>query len=466
MADRPAGRTHPYIPNAAPAVKAEMLAAIGAASVDELYADIPSSLRLDRPLDLPPPFPSEVELVRHVHGLLTRNTPATDVLSFLGAGCYDVHVPAVCDEIASRAEFLTAYAGEPYEDHGRFQALFEYASLMGELLEMDVVNVPTYDGHQAAATALRMAARITGRTEVILPTSMAADRLSRIRDYLAPDIRIRRVAFRPATGELGADEIQAALDAQTAAVLVEVPNHFGIVESEAPAIVARAHARGALAVAVVEPSTLGVVAPPAAYDADIACGDIQALGMHMAYGGGHGGFVATADEPRLVMEYPSRLFGIAPTSVPGEYGFGDVAYERTSFAQRERGKEWVGTASALYGITAGVYLALMGPQGMRELGDGLMTRTRYAIDRLARIPGVRVPFRDRAHVREFVLDVALSGRTVAETNARLRERGIFGGADLSRSFPELGEPMLVSVSERHTRSDLDRFAAELERALA
>ena len=148
MTDQQA-RVHPYIPNAIPDVKAAMLAAVSATSVEEFYADVPPSLRMTAPLDLPEPFRSEAELVRHVEALLGRNTSTRDVLSFLGAGCYPHHVPAVCDEINGRSEFLTAYAGEPYEDHGRFQALFEYESMMGELLEMDVVNVPVYDGFQA-----------------------------------------------------------------------------------------------------------------------------------------------------------------------------------------------------------------------------------------------------------------------------------------------------------------------------
>ncbi|MDQ1324622.1 MAG: glycine dehydrogenase subunit 1, partial [Chloroflexota bacterium] len=167
-------RVHPYIPNAIPDVRAAMLAAIGATSVEELYADIPESLRLRRPLDLPAALGSEAELVRHVEELLGRNTSTRESLSFLGAGCYNHHVPAVCDEINGRGEFLTAYAGDPYEDHGRFQALWEYESMMGELLERDVVNVPTYDGFQAAGTAIRMAARITGRRRALVAASVSA----------------------------------------------------------------------------------------------------------------------------------------------------------------------------------------------------------------------------------------------------------------------------------------------------
>jgi glycine dehydrogenase subunit 1 len=474
-----ARRVHPYIPNAVPAVRAAMLEAVGAASVEEFYADIPASIRLGRPLDLPAPFRSEVELVRHVEGLLDRNRSTREVLSFLGAGCYPHHVPAVCDEINGRGEFLTAYAGEPYEDHGRFQALFEYESMMAELLEMDVVNVPVYDGFQANATALRMAGRITGRPRVLVPATISRDKRSKIVDYVAPDLHVEDVAFDPATGLLDLDALRAALGGdraelgddraalggEVAAVLVENPTYLGAVETQGPEIVRLAHEAGAVAIVSVDPSTLGVLAPPAGWGADIACGDIQPLGMHQQFGGGHAGFIASHDDTRFVLEYPSRLFGIAPTGVEGEYGFGDVAYERTSFAVREEGKEWVGTAAALWGITAGVYLALMGPQGMRELGETMMARTRYAMTRLAAIPGVRVPFASQHHVKEFVVDLAGSGRTVADVAAALVGRGIFFGADVGRELPGLGAPALVCVTEVHTKADIDRLAAELEEVL-
>jgi glycine dehydrogenase subunit 1 len=459
-------RAHPYIPNSVPAVRDAMLAAIGVGSVEDLYVDVPASIRLDRPLDLPAPLRSEAELVRHVEGLLARNISTRDALSFLGAGCYQHHVPAVCDEVAGRAEFLTAYAGEPYEDHGRFQALFEYESMMGELLERDVVNVPTYDGFQAAGTAVRMAARLTGRRRALVPASMSADKRSKIVDYVRPDVDVELVALDPASGTLDRAALERALGPDVACVLVEHPTFLGTVELGGPAIVRLAHAAGALAVVSVDPSTLGVLAPPAEWGADIDCGDIQPLGIHQHFGGGHGGFIASDDDPRVVMEYPSRLFGIAPTIVPGEYGFGDVAYERTSFALREQGKEWVGTAAALWGITAGVYLALMGPQGMRELGETMMARTRYAMHRLAGIQGVRVPFARTPHVKEFVLDLTATGRTVASVSAALRERGIFLGYDLSREQAGLGQAVLVAVTEVHTQADIDRLVRELTEVLA
>ena len=212
----------------------------------------------------------------------------------------------------------------------------------------------------------------------------------------------------------------------------------------------------------VDPITLGVLTPPADYGADIVCGDIQPLGMHMQFGGGQAGFIATRDEEAYVMEYPSRLFGIAPTSVPGEYGFGDVAYDRTSFARREKGKEWVGTAAALWGITAGVYLALMGPQGMAEIGEGIMARAHYALLQLGRIDGVWAPVFRSPHFQEFVVNFDGTGKTVAEINGALLTRGIFGGKDLSWEFPELGESALFCVTEVHTKADIDRLVGALE----
>ena len=215
-----------------------------------------------------------------------------------------------------------------------------------------------------------------------------------------------------------------------------------------------------------DPISLGLLTPPADYGADIVCGDIQPLGMHMQFGGGQAGYIATSDEEAYVMEYPSRLFGIAPTRVEGEYGFGDVTYERTSFAVREEGKEWVGTASALWGITAGVYLALMGPEGMREIGEGIMTRSRYAQMGLEALEGVRAPRFDSAHFKEFVVDFSDTGKSVEEINRGLLQKGIFGGKDLSAEFPELGESALFCVTEVHTKEDIDTLVDAVREEVA
>lgn len=451
----------PYIPNSAPEVKKEMLESVGAESSEEFYADIPEKLRLRENLDLPAPMYSEFELVKHVESLLAKNQTSREYLNFLGAGCYQHHVPAVCDEINSRGEFLTAYAGEPYDDHGRFQALFEYQSMMGELLNMEVVNVPTYDGFQASATALRMAVRITGRTQVLLPRGINPDKLSKIIDYLKPDIRVEIFDFDQETGLINKESLEQIVSEHTAAIYFENPNYFGGLEIQADQIATLADKNGALCVVNVEPISLGVLNPPVEYGADIVCGDIQSLGMHMSFGGGHAGFIATRDEEEFVMEFPSRLFGIAPTIVEGEYGFGDVAYERTSFAKREGGKEWVGTAAALWGITAGVYLALMGPQGMVDVGEAILQRTRYAMEKINEIPGLQVLFLNSPHFREFVVNFDRSEKRVAQVTQALLERGIFGGKDLSTDLPQLGQSALYCVTEVHSQADIDHLVESL-----
>ncbi len=457
---------YPYIPNSAPQSRRAMLEATGVRSVEEFYQDIPVELRVEGLLDLPEPFLSEYELKRHVKGILAKNRTCEDNLNFLGAGCYQHHVPAVCDEVNRRSEFLTAYAGEPYDDHGRFQSLFETASMMGELLEMDVVNVPTYDGYQAAATSIRMAARLTGRKRVLAARSVHPDKISKILDYCRPDLEIQLLDYRPDTGGVDLQKLESLLGPDVAAVYLDSPNYLGQIELEGREACELAHAHGAQMVVGVDPISLGVLAPPAQYGADIVCGDLQPLGMHLSFGGGQAGFIATRDEEKYVLEYPSRLFGIAPTRVEGEYGFGDVAYERTSFAVREKGKEWVGTAAALWGITAGVYLALMGPQGMKDIGEGIMQRVRYAQLKLNEVKGIKCPvFPAGFPFKEFAVDFRESGRTVAEINAALLSRGIFGGRDLGVHYPELAGLALYCITEVHTRQDIDTLAAALEDVL-
>jgi glycine dehydrogenase subunit 1 len=278
-------------------------------------------------------------------------------------------------------------------------------------------------------------------------------------------MEIRLIEHDPENGQLDLDALKAEISTQTAAVYIENPSYLGFVETQGDEIAHIAHENGALSVVAVDPISLGILTPPADYGADIVCGDIQPLGIHMQFGGGHGGFIATHDEERFVMEYPSRIFGIAPTRVPGEYGFGDVAYERTSFAVREEGKEWVGTAAALWGITAGVYLALMGPQGMVEIGEGIMARARYAMMQLDKLDGVTAPLYRSPHFQEFVVNLDGTGQTVAKVNQALLARGIFGGKDLSLEFPALGQSALYCVTETHTQEDIDQLVASLEEVI-
>jgi glycine dehydrogenase subunit 1 len=329
-----------------------------------------------------------------------------------------------------------------------------------------VVNVPTYDGYQAAATALRMAARITGRRQVLIAGTTSPGKLSKIRDYCKPNVEIRLVDYDPETGQMDLDALKAGISRETAAVYFENPSYLGLIETQGEKIAGLAHDHETICVVDADPISLGVLTPPVDYGADIVCGDIQPLGMHMQYGGGQAGYIATRDEAAYVMEYPSRLFGIAPTSVAGEYGFGDVAYERTSFAVREEGKEWVGTAAALWGITAGVYLALMGPQGMLDIGTGIMARARYAMLEMDKIAGVKAPHFQSPHFKEFAVNFDGTGQTVAEINRALLGREIFGGVDMSQAFPELGQSALYCVTEVHSKEDIDRLVTALKEVVA
>jgi glycine dehydrogenase subunit 1 len=290
------------------------------------------------------------------------------------------------------------------------------------------------------------------------------DKLSMVRGYIKPDMTVELVTFDPSTGLMDLNALRNQIGARTAAVFIENPSYLGFLETQAEEIGQIARENGAIFVVGVDPISLGVINPPAEYGGDIVCGDIQSLGIHMNYGGGQAGFIASRDEERLVAEFPSRLFGVATTCVEGEYGFGDVAYERTSFAVREEGKEWVGTAAALWGITAGVYLALMGPQGMVEIGQGIMQRVRYAIKKLNQVTGVKTHFLTTPHFKEFAVNFDKTGKTVGQINRALHEKGIFGGKDLSTEFPSLGQSALYCVTEVHTQADIDRLVNAIQEA--
>ncbi len=458
------GRVYPYIPNSVPEVKAQMLREVGASDISDLYEEIPEYLRFKGRLRLPDPILDEFSLRKHVEGQLARNANCEDYLNFLGAGCAQHFVPAVCDEINGRGEFLTAYVGESYADHGKWQAFFEYCSLMGDLLDMDVMSCPLYDGGQAAATSVRMAARITGRSQVVIPSTMSPDVRLVLQNYCKPDIAIVEVGFDHGTGLLDLADLKAKVTSDTAAVLIENPSYLGFLESQAAEVGEVARAGGAEFVVYTDPISLGVVAPPAQYGATIACGDFQPLGMHMQAGGGQGGFIATGSDMRYVSEFKDLMFGITETVREGEYGFGEVLFERTSYGSREKGNEYTGTTTGLWAITAAVYLSLMGPKGMRETGQTIMQMSQYAARRIGALNGVELgigsPF-----FKEFVVNFDGTGSTVKKINEGLLERRIFGGKDLSGEFPDYGQSALYCVTETKTKDDVDALVGALEEVI-
>ncbi len=451
---------YPYMPNSVPRIKKEMMDEIGISSIEELLTEIPEELRYREELKLPEPMLSEVELKRHIDSLLLKNVTCNEYKNFLGAGCYQHFVPAVCDEINSRAEFLTAYTGDTYSDHGKNQAIFEYTSQIGELVDMDVVSFTYYDGGQAVCTALRMAGRVTKKRRVLLPKSIAPFILSQVQDYCKKALEIVMVDFNAETGLLDMEDLKKKIDAETAAVFIENPTYLGVFEENAKEIGEIAHQNGALFVVCPDVSSLGITEAPANYGADITCGDIQPLGMHLNYGGGCGGFIATPQEKRFIDEHTTYLYSIIPTQEEGQYGFLRMFAARTSHGSREKAKEYYGTAAGLWSITAAVYMALMGPVGMEELAENVLYKSNFARKKLSEIPNVEIRFSGKTF-KEFVVDFNKTGKTVEEINKKLLEKKIFGGKDLSKEFPELGQSALYCVTEVLTKDDI----LELESAL-
>ena len=462
------GVPHPYIPNSVPEVKRDMLRAVGARDADELYREmIPDRLLMERRLRLPEPLPGELELRRHVESILNRNVTASEYVSFLGAGCWRHYVPKVCEVIAGRSEFLTAYAGGSHSDLGRFQANFEFQSLICELLGMEVTGIPTYDWAAAAGNSVRMASRLTGRGKILVPRNVSPNRLSVITNFCGSaqegaGIDVVPVDMDLETGTVDLGDLESKLGEDVACVYFENPNYLGVIEAGGAEISAMAHSVGAESVCGVDPISLGVLAPPSDYGVDIACGEAQPLGIHMYAGGGSCGFIASRDEARYVAEYPLRLVSITETVVPGEYGFGQALYERTSYMARENAKDWVGTTTALWGIVAAVYMSLLGPQGIREVGETILQKSHYTAGLLGELEGIQVPY--RGFFKE--LPVRFTGKTVREVNRALLRRRILGGKDLSKEFPALGESALYCVTEVHTLEQIEALEHAMKEALA
>jgi glycine dehydrogenase subunit 1 len=459
------GDVHPYMGSSTPDAVAGMLSDIGLESMDELFEQIPQSHRLARPLDLPPAIRAEADLRRHLTEILSRNGSCADHLSFLGAGCWRHYVPAVCDEIVSRSEFLTPVWGTPASDYGRNQAWFEYASQLGELVAMDFVGLPVYSWGCAAGNAARMAARLTGRDQLLVPASIDPERLAVIRTYCArPEVRnhveVVPVGYAPDTGRLDLDDLRRKLSGRTAAVYIESPSYLGVVEADGREIAAQARAEGAETIVGVDPISLGVLAPPGEWGADIVVGTTQPLGVHMNCGGGVGGFIGTRDEERYAREYPTLQVSICDTIEPGERSFAVILFEQTSYGSRENANDWTGNSVYLWAIANAVYMALMGPQGFRDIGRAIVSRSHYAARRIGGLPGVRIEW-EGGFFKEFVVNFDGTGSSVAEVNKALLERGIFGGRDLSSSHPELGQSALFCVTELHSLSDLDRLVDAL-----
>jgi glycine cleavage system P protein (glycine dehydrogenase) subunit 1 len=449
---------HPYIPNSVPQVMKEMMREIGIRDIDELFQDLPVA---PEPVNVPGPM-SEYELRRHIDGILSRNNER--LLVFCGAGCWPHYVPAVVDEIINRTEFKTAYLGLPEPEKGKMQALFEFQSLMAEMIAMDVVINSVYDWSTAAGEAANMARRLTGRSRILVPANISPDRLGVMRTYTeSSGARVETVAFSAAHGRFDLRDLQQKIDAETAVVYIENPSYLGIIEDQVEEIAGIAHGAGALFAVGVDTSSLGILRPPGEYDADIVVGEAQPLGLHMNFGGNFLGIFGCRDEPEYLEQLPGYVGAVAPTTDGKGRGYLDTLWDRRHFfSQRENATSLIGSASNLCAIGAAVYMALMGPQGLTELGEAITAKANYTIQCLNKIEGIQAPVLNGSHFKEFIVNLDGINISVSAVNKILyRKYGIVGGKDLSGEYPEFGQSALLCVTEAHSLDDIELLIAAL-----
>jgi len=425
-----------------------MLKTIGVASVDELFRDVPEGVRLDRPLDLGRPL-TEHEIVQRLEELAARNTHSGSETSFLGAGVYDHYVPAIVDAILERGEFLTAYTPyQPEMSQGILQALFEYQTVICELTAMDVSNASGYDGTTVAADACYIAKHATGRTKVVLAESLNPQVRQVVRTY-APGFGLEVVDVPHRNGITDAEELRAAADG-AACVIFQQPNFFGCLE-QAPDLAAAANDAGALAVAHLDPVSLGVLEAPGAYGCAIAIGEGQAAGNPISFGGPHFGFIAAREE--FTRRMPGRIVG-ETTDVAGERGYVLTLQTREQHIRREKATSNITTNQTLLALGGLINLCWLGPEGLRELGETCMALAEHAKERL----GVPLVFPEQTTFKEFAIRV---GRPAADAIRDARKRGVHPGYPLGRDYEGMDDALLVAVTERRTLDDIDDLAAAL-----
>ena len=434
--------------------RAEMLAAIGARSIEDLFASIPAAHRLKRPLRLPGPL-SEMEIIDYFRARAAENSPG--YTSFLGAGVYNHLRSVVTDALIQRGEFLTSYT--PYQaeiSQGTLQAIFEFQTLMCQLTGQEVANASMYDGSTALTEAVLMAERLTGRHRVVLARSVHPEYRQVLATYARNiGLHVDEIGFTESS-QLDPDALRAAVDDGTAAVVVQSPNFFGVLE-QLPQLAEIAHAREALlVVAITEAVSLGIVRPPA--EADIVAMEGQSLGLPPSYGGPFVGVIATRE--KFVRQIPGRLAG-QTTDHSGRRGFVLTLATREQHIRREKATSNICTNQALCALAAAIHLCLLGKEGLRELAEQNLAKARFAAAELEKIPGVRRAFSGPTF-NEFVIELP---RSVKMVNAELLKEKIIGPLPLGSFYPELTKRGLVCVTEIMPRAEIERLAASLRRAL-
>lgn len=457
---------HPYIPNSQEEIKRELMLEIGIRSIDELYSDLPEKYRLKRQLNLPEAH-SEYEVKKHVENLLSKNKTCDDMPVFLGAGCWPHYVPAVVKDVIQRSELLTSYTPyQPEISQGMLQILFEYQSMICELTGMEVANCSMYDWATALGEAARMAARVRSRSEILIPRLIHPERAATLKAYSEPaKISIRQVAYNDEDGNIDTEDLKRKLSEKTAAVYVENPSYLGFIETQTEEISRMAHEQGALLIVGVDPISLGILKPPSEYDADVTIGEAQPLGNSMNLGGPLLGIMACRDDMSLIRQMPGRIIGLTTTQDGSQNGFCMALQTREQHIRREKATSNICSNEALCSVASAVYLALLGPEGLRELGETIVRNANYAIRSLSGINGVRTPVFETACFKEFTVNLDGTGLTVRKANEKLLQSGVHGGKDLSMQFPELGETALCCVTEIHSKEEIDRLVGELKAAI-
>jgi len=457
--------THPYIPSSTSDAKAQLMKAIGISSVEELYSDVPQEVRLKRRLNLPKRA-SEFEVRRHIERLLSQNCDASEVVSFLGGGCWNHYVPAVVSEMSSRAEFVTSYTPyQPEVSQGMLQALFEYQSMICELTAMDYANSSLYDWASALGEAARMATRVTQRDEFLIPCHIHPDRRATLKAYAEPaGIKVVEVKNDNSTGQIDLNDLESKITNNCAAVYLENPSCLGCLQTKAQIIAELAHSSGALFVAGVDLTSLGILKAPGEYGADIAIAEGQCLGSAMNYGGPLlGVFACKGDE--LLRQMPGRIIGMTTTKDKKQRAYCMALQTREQHIRRERATSNICTNEALCALTAAAYLSLLGASGMRELGTIILSKTYYAINELRKIKRIKVPLMQAQHFKEFTVGFNESGKKLRDLENSLLKRGIQIGAPLTESIPELGESAVFCVTETRSKEDIDKLRTVLAEVL-
>ena len=438
-----------------------MLAEIGVASIDELFASIPEALRLDRRLDLPE-GQGEQAVYAHLRDLAARNVSAEDEVTFLGAGMYDHYVPALIDMLMSRSEFLTPYTPyQPEISQGGLQVMFEYQTAISELTALPVSNASVYEGPSAVASAAYLAKLANGKGRVVVSRGVHPHSRETLRTY-AHGFGVEVVEVGLRDGVTDPDAWAAAIDEDTSAVIFQQPNFLGAVE-DAEGLAGAAKNSPAVVIGSYDPIPLGILKPPGECGVDVCVGEGQSLGNRLDFGGPSFGFFAATEA--YLRRMPGRIAG-ETTDVDGRRGFVLTLQTREQHIRREKATSNICTAQALNALGGVVYLAWLGRRGLVELGELLLQRTAYAREALAHIEGVEL-LHEQPVVREFA--VRLPVDSVAEVEriaAHCQEHGINPGYALGHDYEEFPGGLLVALTEQRSREDIDRLAAVLAAALA